>query len=156
VTESREPDPPGSTCPKCGRARDPDAQTCPRCGLMFARWSPEKAPDLLPLDDTGSRLWEQLRQGWNDEGLHDAFVKHCSTTGRLPVAGRMYRACLDRDPTDAVAGKMQGRIVAMASALMTPSQPPGPAVSRRSWFWWVLLAGGMAGVLASLLARAWR
>jgi hypothetical protein len=143
-------------CPKCGRPRQTGAEACSRCGLVFARWAPDKAPEVVPLDEKGARLWAELRDAWSDEALHDGFVKHCSAAGRLPAAGRMYRACLDRDPSDPLAAKMQARIVGMATALMTPTQPPAPAVSRRGWFWWVLLAFGMAGVLASLLFRAVR
>jgi hypothetical protein len=149
-----ETQPPGlPDCPKCGRPRQPEVEACPRCGLVFARWVPEQAAEVVPLDDKGARLWAELREGWNDEALHDSFVKHCSSAGRLPAAGRMYRACLDRDPSDPLAAKMQARIVGMATALLTPTQPPAPAVSRRGWFWWVVLACGMAGVLASLLLR---
>jgi hypothetical protein len=28
-------------------------------------------------------------------------------------------------------------------------------VSRKGWFWWVLVLGLLAGVVASLLFRAW-
>jgi hypothetical protein len=55
-----------------------------------------------------------------------------------------------------VAIKMQARIVAMATAQLTPTQPAALSVSRRTWFWWVLFACGLAGVLASLLLRTWK
>jgi hypothetical protein len=146
---------PSAACPKCGRARDAGAETCARCGLMFARWSPEQAAEVVQLDATGEKLWADLRASWNDEALHDAFVKHCSVSGRLPAAGRLYRALLDREPGNALATRMQARIVGMATALLTPTQPRGPAVSRRGWFLWVLIIGALAGVLGSLLYRAW-
>jgi hypothetical protein len=123
---------------------------------VFARWSPDKAIAVQPLDDKGARLWADLREGWNDQSLHDAFLKYCSAAGQLPAAGRMYRSCLDRDPADPIATRMQTRIVAMATAQLTPTQPPAAAVSRRTWFWWVLFAFGLAGVVASMLLRAWR
>ncbi len=145
-----------SDCPKCGRLRDPGAETCARCGLMFARWSPDRAAPLQPLDEQGQRLWAELVERWDDEARHDTFVKHCSTVGRLPAAGRMYRSHLDREPANGLATRMQARIVGMASAQLTPSQPPGTVVSRRGWFWWVLILGALAGVLGSLLFRAWR
>jgi hypothetical protein len=152
VSASPEP----AACPKCGRARTDGTDTCPRCGLVFARWTPELAEQVQPMDEKGARLWAELNQSWNDEALHDAFVKYCSSAGRLPAAGRLYRACLDRDPANALAAKMQTRIVGMATALMTPSQPGGAAINKKNWFWWVIIAGALGGLLASLLVRVLR
>jgi hypothetical protein len=145
-----------AACPKCGRSRTDGGDTCARCGLVFARWTPELAEQIEPLDDKGARLWADLNQSWHDESLHDAFVKYCSAAGRLPAAGRLYRACLDRDPGNALAAKMQSRIVGMATALMAPTQRGGTAVSRKNWFWWVIIAGALGGLMASLLVRLMR
>jgi hypothetical protein len=147
---------PEAACPKCGRARPDGAETCSRCGLQFARWSSDPGEPVLPLDDRGERLWAELGQRWNDESLHDAFVKHCSSSGRLTAAGRLYRACLDRDPGNTLASKMQTRIVGMAVALLTPSPAAPTPVVRRAWFVWVLVAGAVGGLLASLVLRAIR
>ncbi len=151
---SATPEP--ALCPKCGRARTDGSETCARCGLAFARWTPEVAETVKPLDEKGGRLWAELNQSWNDESLHDAFVKYCSAAGVLPAAGRLYRACLDRDPGNALAAKMQTRIVGMASALMTPTQAGAGSVSRKNWFWWIIIAGALGGLLASLLVRVLR
>jgi len=148
--------PEAAACPKCGRARTDGSDTCPRCGLTFSRWTPEQSERVKPLDEKGTLLWAELNQSWNEEARHEAFLKYCSAAGVLPAAGRLYRARLDQDPKDALAAKMQARIVGMASALMTPSVPGGSAVSRKNWFWWVIVAGAIGGLLASLLVRVLR
>jgi hypothetical protein len=146
-----------AACPKCGRARTDGSDTCARCGLMFSRWTPEKQPGTAnALDEKGSMLWSELSHSWTDESKHEAFLKYCSAAGALPSAGRLYRGRLDMDPNDVLAAKMQARIVGMASALMTPSQPAGASVSRKTWFWWVIIAGAIGGVLASLLVKVLR
>jgi hypothetical protein len=147
---------PTASCPKCGLLLLEGGETCRRCGLRIAGWSSAQSEPTLLLDLRGAQLWAELQQRWKEEALHDAFVKHCSSTGRLPAAGRMYRACLDRDPGNQLAARMQTRIVGVAMALFTSSQPPGPAVSRKSWFWWVLVAGAVGGLLASLVLGAMR
>ena len=51
---------------------------------------------------------------------------------------------------------MQTRIVGMAMALLTPSPPAPTAVNRKAWFWWVLVAGAVGGLLASYVLSAIR
>jgi hypothetical protein len=141
-----------SSCPKCQRRREEETtQACPRCGLVFSRWSPDKAAQVVKLDERAEMLWSAVRRSWKDEGKHDAFLKYCSMAGLLAPAGRNYRARLDRHPDDAIAAAMQERIVAMATlSFARPTTPPKP-VTRTQWFWIILVVGVIAGVMASFL-----
>jgi hypothetical protein len=141
-----------SACPKCSRRRDEETtNACARCGLVYSYWSPEKAAQVVKLDDKGNALWAQVRHAWKDENKHDAFLKYCSMAGLLAAAGRCYRLRLDKNPNDAIAQAMQERIVTMATlSFARPSVPPKP-VTRTQWFWMILVVGVIAGVIASFV-----
>ena len=47
--------------------------------------------------------WESLRETWDDEAAHRAFLDWCATADRLGEAARRYRAVLDAAPDDAPA-----------------------------------------------------
>jgi hypothetical protein len=124
---------------------------------VFARWTPEAAAAAAaPLDGEGERLWAAAREAWQDEARHDAFVKHCSRAGQLAAAGRLYRGRLDADAGDAVATRMQKRIIAMASVALEPVRAQRAPVTRSRWFWIVVGLGVVGGALAGVLASARR
>lgn len=139
-----------SRCPKCSHKRKNDADACARCGLVFALWTPAMAADVAVLGEAGEALWAEAKAAWQDDEKHDAFLKHCSAGGLLAVAGRRYRERLDETPGDAVATRMQERVLSMATLTYArPSTPPVP-VTRTKWFWIVLGGVGVAGALAAL------
>lgn len=144
-----------ATCPKCGHPRPDPATSCARCGLVFAKWSPEEASGVVaPLDERAEALWADALASWNDEGRHDAFLKHCSAAGLLAAAGRRYRARLDERPGDQVTVRMQERVLHLATVAFTVqrSRPPEP-ITRKSWFWLVLATCGALGIAAAFLLR---
>lgn len=140
-----------ATCPKCGHKRPAGVEACARCGLVFALWTPEKAAEVVKLDEAGEAAWAALIGRWQDEAQHDAFLKRCAAGGTLAAAGRCYRAYLDQHPGDALATKMQERIVVMATLTFArPTRPPTP-VTRSRWFWAVVGLAVSAGVVLALL-----
>jgi hypothetical protein len=143
-----------AVCPKCHRRQgDETTQSCSRCGLVFAFWTPEKAAEVVKLDERAEGLWMQVRRSWKDVSKHDAFLKYCSMAGLLAAAGRCYRQRLDKHPDDEVAAAMQERIVAMATlSFARPTSAPKP-VTRSQWFWMILVIGVIAGVIASFVIR---
>jgi hypothetical protein len=144
--------PAAAACPKCARQRPAGAAACDRCGLVFALWSPELAAEAVALDPEGERLWAAAEARWEEDAAHDAFVKHCSQRGLLGVAGRAYRGRLDRDAGDAVAARMQKRIIAMATAVLQPTRTAASApVTRSRLFTWIVFFGLAVGVVAGLL-----
>ncbi len=141
-----------SACPKCTRARIPDSESCPRCGLVFALWSPDSAGPELVLPAEGETFWAAVVKAWDDDGAHDAFVKYCSAAGQLVVAGRRYRERLDTRQDDAVAARMQQRVVGMATAaLKVQATVVRPPVTRSRWFWVIIIVCVIGGALAGLV-----
>ena len=146
-----------AACPKCGKKRMPEAASCPRCGLVFARWTEESSPPLVPLDSRGNDLWQEVQGQWSDLARHEEFLKHCLQTDTLAAAGRMYRDRLDENPRDSVAAQMQAQILSKATlALSINKSHPREAVTRSRWFWAVILAAMAIGVLGGLYWRRLR
>jgi hypothetical protein len=147
-----------AACPKCGCrvvavAGTAPPPACPRCGLTFALWTAEQEAAVVQLDEAALALWEAAQADWHDAGKHDAFLKHCSLAGSLAAAGRRYRQRLDEQPGDAVAARMQERILAMATAtLVRPAVVPTP-VTRQTWFWVVVLVCAVTGSAVALFLR---
>jgi PilZ domain len=159
---------PPTECPKCGFRTTSGPQTaegegpsggragaCRRCGLIFASWTAEQAARRPRLDERGEVLWAEAVASWQTPETHQVFLEHCSLVGLLPVAGRLYRLRLDEDPADAVAEKMQARLLAMATAAFVPAAPGSSApITRSFWFWALLLVVGAAGLAAASLDTA--
>jgi hypothetical protein len=154
VVRPRRSAPPPPECPKCGcrvPATDPldglPSQACKRCGLTFALWSPAQAREVIGLDEGGENLWSDVLADWSTVEKHDAFLKHCSLGGLLPLAGRRYRERLDDDPRDTMAARMQERVMAMATAtFIRPAPVVAKAVTRTLWFWVVVMLFGLGGI----------
>lgn len=143
-----------AACPKCGNRLATSATACPRCGLTLALWTPALAAAVVRLDQRGEALWTKVRAQWDAESAHDEFLKHCSTKGLLAAAGRCYRERLDEAPDDAMAARMQERIVTMAtvSFAVRPTTPPTP-VTRTGWFWVMVVVCGIGGIVGAFLLR---
>ena len=146
-------------CPKCGRAARTRAPRPARAAVWCspAGRRDQAAAGRCPWTTRARGCGPSCATAGTTRRLHDAFVKHCSAAGRLPAAGRMYRACLDRDPSDAIAAQDAGahRRHGDRAARARPSRPGRPSAGAAG-------SGGcspsaaLAGVLASLLFRAWR
>lgn len=118
---------------------------------MLAFWTPEAAAAVENLDEAAELLWVDALSAWEDEALHDAFLKHCSQAGLLAPAGRRYRDRLDTNPGDGVAARMQDRILKMATAAFGFHAAPPVPVTRTRTFWLIAFVGLVIGAIAGLL-----
>lgn len=142
------------TCPKCHLPRPEAQHNCSRCGLEFARWNPEVADTVKPLDAHGEALWSSAIQDWSNEEHHLAFVKHASLAGMLAASGRRYRDWLLTHPGDATAIAMQKRILGMAQAMLgSNSTRPDSSMLSSKWFWTIIIVAMTAGMTAAFLIR---
>jgi hypothetical protein len=108
------------------------------------------ATAIPPLDPAATALFAACEETWDDEGRHDKFVRYCSAAGLLASAARQYRLYLDCHPGDAVAVRVQQRIVAMASLQLTTHQPAREPVTRSRGFVVIVALAAVAGVLAAI------
>jgi hypothetical protein len=76
--------------------------------------------------DPVEEAWARVESAWDDDAEHTRFVKLCSVLGRLPDAGKRYRAVRDSDPqrrasAEAQIDKLFG--VAMEALAATRTEP---------------------------------
>jgi hypothetical protein len=147
---------PVTQCPKCHHrapTRPGGNESCARCGLTFALWTPPSDAPAAQLDEQGEALWSEALAGWAAPDRHEAFIKHCSRSGLLALAGRRYRERLDEQPADPVAAQMQSRILTIATASYVPPAPVPMPVTRSLWFWVLLVLCGVGGMAGALFLR---
>jgi hypothetical protein len=106
------------------------------------------------LEEEAERLWAEVESGWEESARHDAFLEHCASHRLLASAARRYRARLDQQPGDAVATRMQQRIIFLASqplAALAGRPRAASPLSRSRWFAVVVLLSAVAGVVGGML-----
>jgi hypothetical protein len=108
---------------------------------------------IPPLDPTATALFAACEATWQDDRLHDKFVKYCSAAGLLAAAALQYRRYLDQHPGDALAAKMQQRIVTMASLLLTTRNRPAEPMTRSRWFMILIALSAIGGAVAAIFYR---
>ncbi|HSM94377.1 MAG TPA: hypothetical protein VLT47_15995 [Anaeromyxobacteraceae bacterium] len=94
------------------------------------------------------RGWETLRQRWDDDGAHRAWLAGFTDLEGLARAGQRYRAALEADPADRIAARWRDEVVKRATVAGLASLPrtaPAPPIPR-----WVRRTG--AAILGALLA----
>jgi hypothetical protein len=112
-------------CVHCGESVARDSRECPKCGVIFDRLKkPKEAPAPVikvqssPVKNQTFELnnaWSSVKANYDSESAHEFFIQSCLGQENLAFAGQQYRSVLDLNPTDAMAIKMQNRIVNLAT-----------------------------------------
>lgn len=112
----------------------------------------------VELDAEGEALWTAALADWADTGIHDRFVQHCYRTARLAAASARYRSHAASTPGDAIAARMQERIVFLSMQALVPSRPsPGRwAIFQSPWFVAIVLGGAALGAVLGFMLGARR
>ena len=117
--------------------------------------APEPGSDATK--DPVETAWDEVEARWDDPAAHKAFVGLCHSLGRLPEAGRRYRAVRDGDPERSAEAHRQIDhllTLAMRTLELTRTPPPTGRGKRRVLYFAVGVAATLIGVaLWSLLRR---
>ena len=112
-------------CPKCFHRQRRD-DFCERCGLdlssddlSFEQW--DNVPDGLEEEfEVALKLWADVERSPSLNGVHEAFVEHCSENELLELAVRRYRSRLadypGESPTENFATIATQRLEVLALA----------------------------------------
>lgn len=103
-------------CPKCGAPRERD-EACSKCGLVFSKWK-DNAPSAPP--EAAAQLWEQIQERWDDEPLHQKFLRVALESEALNFAARCYRGHDDK-----IAKEQLARITNIGVQAMQAAEKPG-------------------------------
>jgi hypothetical protein len=104
----------------------------------------------VELDAAGEALWAAVLAAWTDTAAHDRFVQHCYRTARLAAASARYRGRAAAAPEEeAIAARMQERIVFLSMQALVPTRPPSKrwAVFQSPWFVAIVLGCAAVGAL---------
>jgi hypothetical protein len=99
------------------------------------------------------QLWRHVLDHWDDDSVHQAFLRQCQLLGRLPDAAARYRGMTGDPSRRSVAEKHLGALVVVALAALQAERSPMPERRRRLP---ALLAGMVVGgilLIAYLTAR---
>jgi len=102
-------------CIKCGASNALSAKECSSCGVIFEKFREQqedpyaaKAPQKL------KEIWHMVLKHYEDEDLHEEFLRQCRKSGELEFASSRYKKILDVTPHEALALKYRGKIIALA------------------------------------------
>lgn len=112
------------SCPKCGVRNALSATECKTCGVVFAKAKTEA--DLNAEIAFGGKrelaeLWTQVISDYENQGLHERFIRACYEAESLPFASQKYGRILSASPSEETATSMSKRIVALAGYRMEKS-----------------------------------
>jgi hypothetical protein len=116
-------------------------------------------PGPAELDAEGEALWSAVVADWGDATAHDRFVQHCYRTARLAAAGARYRGRLAGEPGDAMAARMQERVVFLSMQALVPTARAAAgrwAFFQSPWFLAIVLGCAALGALLGFTLGARR
>ncbi len=122
-------------CPKCGQ-RNTNFYACDGCGLIFRNWRPDMEKQLFAgispaVLEKVAKIWKEVEVDWNNEELHERFIKYCGEKSALPFATRSYRLYRGRNPEDERAAKSLERLKELAGSILTVSVEPSSNSMQR-------------------------
>lgn len=104
-------------CVKCGALNKKEAVECSNCGVVFSKFKlhrddpiAAKAPQKL------KEIWQMVTHHYEDEDLHDEFIRQCRKANQLEFASSRYSKILEAQPNESTALNYKNRIIALASA----------------------------------------
>ncbi|MCB9026069.1 MAG: hypothetical protein H6625_07120 [Bdellovibrionaceae bacterium] len=103
-------------CIKCGASNVVSSTECNSCGIIFKKYREQKEdPFALKAPQKLKEFWHMVIQHYEDEDLHEEFLRQCRKSGHLEFASSRYKKILDVQPQEVIAQKFKNKIVALVS-----------------------------------------
>ncbi|MCB0357095.1 MAG: hypothetical protein KDD40_08815, partial [Bdellovibrionales bacterium] len=103
-------------CVKCGALNVVDASECKKCGIIFAKFQEQKEdPQMAKAPQKLKEIWQMVINHYEDEDLHEEFLRQCRKAQQLEFASSRYQKILAVQPHEEMAKKCRDKIIAMAS-----------------------------------------
>ena len=83
---------------------------------------PARLPEATTTQLALRTAFEALRAHWDDEKAHTALVRRASIEGELAYVGQLYKALLDKNPSEPRVKRAQQEILTLAMATMNTSR----------------------------------
>ncbi|WP_413584758.1 hypothetical protein [Bdellovibrio sp. HCB274] len=131
------------SCPKCGALNGRRAHECYSCHVLFERLEGLPQDASLRAQPSLVRKWKNVLDNFEDESLHEAFVKSCAELDALRFAIMKYEEIKTAQGGDALCDQMIARINSMM--MVGISQKPTTRVNnpahanRPKWMKWIYI-----------------
>lgn len=102
-------------CPKCHKSLQAGMEDCPHCGVIPAKFLGLKTASRIQGSERLSVQWKKIIDDYENEDLHQQFIKISSMENNLAYASAQYAQLLKLIPHDERAAKMIREIEALVS-----------------------------------------
>lgn len=110
---------------------DPDEAT-PEDAAPEKRAAQNAAPEAMS-DDPFVNLWNDVREGWDEDKRHHALLDYAMKNERMPdLAGHYKSLTLDPDKGERAKKKLDGVVIAATHMLISMKTP---ARTKTPWHW---------------------
>jgi hypothetical protein len=120
-------------CPRCGGMYQQGSPICDSCGVVLNRVNDMRAGPLVHGNQRLERLWENILDGYLQEGRHQEFIRRCAMENSLDFAAQKYRWILDVTPSDEMAMRMRQQVIELAPLHYMPSGKSKMLDRRIGW-----------------------
>lgn len=112
----KELDKEGVPCPKCETLNPIGSLECKHCHVVIKKFVEiKKDPSLVNVPQKLKEIWQMVLNHYEDEDLHQEFIRQCRKLNRLEFAASRYKKILDAQPQEELALRFRREIVALAS-----------------------------------------
>lgn len=101
------------TCPKCGALNGRRSHECYSCHVIFERLEGLPQDPSLRAQPSLVRRWKNLLENFEDETLHEEFLRNCAALDALRFATAKYEEIRAAQGGDALCDRMLARIQSM-------------------------------------------
>lgn len=107
---------PTHLCPKCYAFYQWGDKDCARCGLVFDKFNRiKKTGKLVPRSKEVKQMWNNILKDYENEELHQQFLKICRSENHFSYAASQYQNLLKVHSKDPIANKFIKQIQALSS-----------------------------------------
>lgn len=110
------------SCPKCGALNGRRAHECYSCHVIFGKLEGLPVDPTLRAQPSLVRKWKNLVEQFDNQDLHDEFLRSCHELDALKFASLKYEEIKAAQGGDATCEQMLARIRAMESVGQGPSR----------------------------------
>ncbi|HEX7675663.1 MAG TPA: hypothetical protein VF412_15920 [Bdellovibrio sp.] len=111
------------SCPKCGALNGRRASECYSCHVIFERLEGLPQDTTLRAQPSLVRKWKNILENFENEELHDEFIRSCQELDALRFAIMKYEEIKNAQGGDALSDQMIARVNSLM--MVNLSQNPG-------------------------------
>lgn len=137
-------------CPKCGALNGRKSKECYSCHVLFERLEGLPKDTTLKAQPSLVKKWKNLLDNFEDENLHDDFIRTCNQLDALRFASFKYEELRLAQGGDSQCDRMLARINSLLMVNLSQKSLPSKSESEKPK-WQKYLYWGPFGLSALLM-----